>query len=118
MDPFEQKLRKTIEMVAYQDWEFLVGKDGIGLYYLQVRVHGPDVNGGDRIVWTGRKWRVSMHMTASEIVSTALKAVLTAEEHEARERFLYRGRAVFGPHLDVDRLFDVLSDDRATDVRS
>jgi hypothetical protein len=26
-------------------------------------------------------------------------------EHEAREQFKYRGRAVFGPHMDVDELW-------------
>jgi hypothetical protein len=40
-------------------------------------------------------------------VRTALKAVLTAEEHEARERFLFRGRAIFGPNIDVDGLREV-----------
>jgi hypothetical protein len=40
-------------------------------------------------------------MTDAEILGTALKAVLTAEEHEARERFLYLGRAVYGPHMSL-----------------
>jgi hypothetical protein len=40
-------------------------------------------------------------------VQTALKAVLTAEEHEAREQFFYRGGAVFGPHINVDRLWTI-----------
>lgn len=51
-----------------------------------------------------RKWYLSHEATRSEIVQTALKLVLTAVEHEARERFTYRGRPIFGPHFDVDRL--------------
>jgi hypothetical protein len=53
---------------------------------------------------TGRKWYLSPHMTRSEVVLTALKAILTAEEHEARERFRYKGRRIAGPHINVDFL--------------
>jgi hypothetical protein len=56
-------------------------------------------------------------MTRSEVVQTALKAVLSAEEHEARERFLYKGKAVFGPHFDVDVLHSIYGKE-ALDVRA
>lgn len=48
---------------------------------------------------------MTIHNTKTEIVMTALKAVLAAEEHEARERFKYRGEAIFSPHVDVDDLY-------------
>ncbi len=44
-----------------------------------------------------RKWildRVDEH----ELLRTCLAAVLMAEEHEARERFLYAGKRIFHPH--------------------
>ena len=53
-----------------------------------------------------RRWLLSPAMTKSEVVQTALKCVLAAVEHEAREAFTYRGRAIFGPHFDVDVLWD------------
>lgn len=56
-------------------------------------------------------------MTVSELVQTALKAVLTAVEHEVREQFLYRGRAIFNPHCDVEELV-ALCERRALDVRA
>lgn len=46
-------------------------------------------------------------MTESELVLTAFKAALTAEEHECRERFQYRGRRVLNPHVSVRALMDV-----------
>lgn len=58
----------------------------------------------------GRKWLLSNHMTESEVVMTAFKALLTAEEHEARERFTYRARRIFGPHINVNRLVEVCDD--------
>ena len=51
-----------------------------------------------------RKWYVSRECTPSQVVQTALKCVLASVEHEAREAFTYRGRPIFGPHFDVDRL--------------
>jgi hypothetical protein len=32
---------------------------------------------------------------------------MTAEEHETREVFRYRGRAIFGPHLSVEALWEI-----------
>ncbi len=54
--------------------------------------------------WRGRKWLLSQHMTEGEVVQTALMACLAAEEHEAREAFRYKGKALFGPHLAVEAL--------------
>ena len=114
MDPFEGKLRAVLADLVYKDWSFRIEKDGIGLWFMQVQVKGPDATTGDAIEWSGRKWRMSMHMTTSEIVQTALKAVLTAEEHETRERFQYKGRAIFGPHLNVEMLWHLANE---TEVR-
>lgn len=115
MDPFEKRLRETLVNIAYKEWTFRIEKDGIGLWFLQVVVNGPCAATNEAITWSGRKWRMSMHMTTSEVVSTALKAVLAAEEHEARERFLYKGRAIFGPHLNVEHLWRIAGE---TEVRS
>lgn len=54
--------------------------------------------------WKGRKWYVSSHATDAEVIATAFKAVVTAEEHETREKFLYKGKAIYGPHLSLDAL--------------
>ena len=54
--------------------------------------------------WSGRKWLLQRHMTNSEVVQTAFKAILTALEHEARELFTYRGVPVMMGHYDVEQL--------------
>jgi hypothetical protein len=56
-------------------------------------------------------------MTTSEIVQTAFKAVMTSQEHIAREFFTYRGKQVFGPHFDVEKLADLCESRRHLDVR-
>lgn len=98
------KVREILDQVSYKDWAFEIGQGGPGDFWLQVVFAAVDPETGGPQRQTGRKWRLSRFMTRSEIVQTALKAVLTAEEHEAREQFLYRGLAVFGPHIDVDAL--------------
>lgn len=118
MDPFETLLRSTIADLDYKGWQFHVDKDGIGLWFMQVRFVAAHSVTKETITCTGRKWRLSMHMTRSEIVQTALKAVLTAEEHEARERFLFRGRAIFGPHLGVVALWKLAGDANNQERRS
>lgn len=105
-------MRAVLAQVAYKGWEFRIEEirpcllSGAGCRmsgqsaYLQVRFEAE----GEQ--WSGRKWLLSQHMTESELVQTALKAVLTAEEHEARERFTYKERAVFGPHLHLEALIE------------
>jgi hypothetical protein len=91
------EIHSILSEITYKDWGFYVSMDPRDCW-LQVQFNA------DGEMWNGRKWRLSPHMTKSEIVQTALKAVLTAEEHEAREKFLYKGKAIFGPHLDVEAL--------------
>lgn len=77
--------------------------------YLQVTMVTRDTQTGKPLAVSGRKWHLSPFMTDSEIVATAFKAFLTAEEHECREHFMFRGRPVFGPHLNVSDLVDAIS---------
>lgn len=96
---------EILKDIDYRNWTFDVRKDG-NRAYLQVRFLALDVVNGGVKYEVGRKWFLSDHMTRSEVVQTALKAVLTAEEHEVRENFLYNGKRIFGPHIDVDALWE------------
>ena len=89
---------EIVKQVEYKDWVFNLTMDG-PRPILQVNF----LDGITR--QAGRKWFLSRHMTKGELIQTCLKAVLAAEEHEARERFKYKGRAVFGPHISIDALY-------------
>lgn len=104
-----EDIREILARVRYRDWTFHVTEVCGTTVFLQIRFHAPDAHYVDvnHSPWSGRKWLLSAHMTTSEIVQTALKAVLTAEEHEAREHFIYDGQAIFGPHVDVDALWSL-----------
>lgn len=100
------QFRELLSKVKYKDWQFTVGEDG-DRPYLQLKFAACDSKTGEETHWSARKWFLSPHMTPSEVIQTAFKAVLTAEEHEAREQFQYRCRAIFGPHFNVDKLWEV-----------
>jgi hypothetical protein len=80
-------------------------------FYLQGRYMEADIVTGDETDQHTRKWRLSEHMTPSELVQTAFKCYLTSMEHRAREHFKYRGKRIFGPHFDVDALHEICRDE-------
>ena len=97
-----------LENVRYKDWNFVVDMDG-ERPFLQVTFMAPDATASaglanPYVLQKSRKWMLSPYMTKSEVIQTAFKAVMTAEEHEIRETFTYRNKCIFGPHFNVDAL--------------
>ena len=97
--------------IAYLDWKFLLKYDG-NRPYLQLEFIAPDSLGGPAGSWRSRKWFLSYHMTKTEFVRTAWKAVKTAVEHEAAESFTFKGERVYGPHMDVEALVEACRNGR------
>jgi hypothetical protein len=113
------KFQEVLDKVEYAPWVIELHLDG-ARFYLQVHAKDEVCNTtGEKISWKGRKWFLSPHMTTTEIVLTAFGAVKMATAHELREKFKYRGAAVFGPHLSVDAVADLMLADanQADDVR-
>lgn len=98
-------------------WQLRCHESSAGTIYLQAHFIGTDPQTHVVGVQGGRKWHLSPHMTEGEVVQTALMAVLAAEEHEAREFFTYRGRAIFGPHFSLQKLV-AICDAGATEHRA
>ena len=95
--------------IRYKDWDMNVHMDG-ERPYLQVgfwEYNSPESQA--KVYQKGRKWTLSPYMTKSEVIQTAFKAILTAEEHEVREKFTYKGKTIFGPHFHVDVLAEACS---------
>lgn len=63
-------------------------------------------DGGEELQTT-REWLVTPEQIKGQIVQTAFKCILTSKEHSTRENSHYRGKAIFGPHFDVDRLHEI-----------
>lgn len=99
----KRKLNEVVSRISYKDWSFILAEKH-NVPFLQVSFRALDATTGLSSIQYGRRWMLSSEMSASEIVQTALMAVLAAEEHEAREEFIYRGARVFQPHIDVDAI--------------
>jgi hypothetical protein len=103
--------KTVISECSFQDYEFQVQESPTtGAVYLQARYNEPDTVTGNVEIQYTRRWFLSPEMSRSEIVSTAFKCVLTSMEHRTREWFLYKNRAVYQPHYDVDSLWEICED--------
>jgi hypothetical protein len=110
------RLQDVIDRCAYPGFRYLIEPNG-NRFVLRVEFAANDVATGVPTVWKGRKWTLSPHMTDGEIVQTAWLATMTAIEHEARERFTYRGVSVFDPHYDIEKLVELRRAPDAIKVR-
>lgn len=112
VDPLEETERAILDVLAgvtYKNWRCKLHRDPqrAGALYLQWSFTSECCKTGVKGPQFSRKWYLSQWMTESEIVQTAFKAALTAEEHECREFFKYLGHRVFNPHIHVRALMDV-----------
>lgn len=108
MDPVDRAMRSVVmQDLELTRFQFHIGLDP-GAPYLQVVFQARNTcrPGVLPVEQRGRKWRLSEHMTPSEVVRTQFMAVMAVIEHETRELFLYRGAAIFGPHIDIEALLD------------
>lgn len=97
-----EKLRAILDGVEFKSGGFSV-EEFDGGFLIQLWCEEQDVESGERRLYSGRKWHIEASATESEIVRTAFKAVMTWQEHETREGFVYRGSRPFNPHFDVRR---------------
>ena len=111
-----RNFHRWLQPVQYEDWRFNVCLDDIRPY-LQISADAVCSNSGKMHTWKSRKWFLSPHMTRSEVVQTAFKAVMTAVEHEARELFRYKGYAIYSPHYNVERLVALHQSGDAKEIR-
>jgi len=103
-----ETIRQLIDDVSFNNWQFLVRLDDTRPY-LQIKFQAPCNMTGEFQDQLSRKWILSFHMTDDEIVATALKATLTAAEHEIREQFKWKDQPIFRPHYNIYELHELSS---------
>lgn len=105
-----KRFRELVDSIDYKDgYELLLErdqKDENGRFYIQVQCHRVDCIDGRLGLGRGGKAYLSEHMSDGEIVRKAFGLFVAYEEHECREFFQYRGRSIFGPHIDPDALWE------------
>lgn len=97
------RILKDIKFLEYT-WEVREAHGGVIVIgkYLE-----PDIYSHEISEQATRKWLISPYMTRSEIVQTIFKLCATSMEHRLREHFTYKGARIFGPHFDVDDLWNL-----------
>ena len=99
------KAKEILAECLFPDYTFKVETSShTGAVYLQATYLEADTVTGKVEEQLTRRWFLSPNMGRSEIVGTAFKCIITSMEHRTREWFLYRGRAIYQPHYDVDAL--------------
>jgi hypothetical protein len=108
---FQQRVQSIVDDVALpENYRVIFERDKKnpdGRFYLQIACQRPDTFTGVMGEGRGGKKYLTEHVSKSEVVGTLMGLYLAYVEHEARETFLYKGRRVFGPHIDVDALWEV-----------
>lgn len=132
---------KALREVEYRNWDYGI-YGAIDYEYLQITFETTESDGTYKSLWCEinlghvhndrcysdmpkykkvkqycRKWRLENRFTVSDIIRTAWLATSAAEEHEARERFKYKGKSIFGPHFDVDALVEIAKSKENLDLR-
>jgi len=75
--------------------------------YLQLFYFAPDTKTGGTDMWKSRKWILSEHMIADEVIKTAYAAVKMAVEHEVMEGFKVDGTTLFNPHTNFEEILKI-----------
>lgn len=105
------KFNDVREEISYKDGYRLIlsrdKQDPTGRYYFQVECDRPDSSTGEMGVGRGGKAYLSPHMTVSELTRVAFGLFKAYEEHECREFFNWKNRAIFGPHVSSEALWEV-----------
>jgi len=104
------ELEKIVEDVKYKDWKFNL-EDRMDCFLLKVTFMAPDLHTSKEELQHCRKWFISTHACRAEVVRTAYKAVLAAEQHEVDENFQYKGINIHSPHADPEALAYVFARD-------
>lgn len=101
-------LQALLENVRHKNHRFeILTKSNLDGYLLQTKFVATCMKTKKEEIQHSRKWYISPYATQSEVIQTAFKAVLTAEEHEVRENFTYKGRPIFAPHYNVEKLAEL-----------
>lgn len=100
-------VQEILRNISYKDWEIVFKWTPFSEehdWWIQVRFMDTDITApelGPQWQYC-RKWKLSQFMSETEVVRTAWKAILAAEEHETAEKFTYRGYRIYDPHFDVN----------------
>lgn len=100
------QMEKIIGRLEFKGLDFNVEQAEAG-FFVWVSCKEECAYSKEDTIQMGRKWFVPDDTKRSEVVQTIFKAVMTWQEHEAREFFKYEGHRIYGPHFKVNELVEL-----------
>lgn len=105
---FRERVDSVVSTIGYKDgYRLVVDQDEHDRVTLQVEVYRPDTFTGEMGYGYGGLAYLHPKQTKGDIIRVALGLFMAYETHEVREWFTYRGKRIYGPHLDPDALFEI-----------
>lgn len=104
------EIKQILENITYKRGWKIAFHTSEAKPFIQVEFMGEDESTGMLDLQKGRKWYLSLHMTTTEIVYTALKAIQAAEDHETREFFKYKNVRIANPHFSVEDIVQMVNE--------
>lgn len=98
-----EDIQTILENIKFRNFKFVAERAHTG-FHLQLCAEEMNTSTNASSLMYGRKWFFSERASKNDIVRTAFKAVVTWQEHEARELFQYQNVSVFSPHFSLDNL--------------
>lgn len=96
-------LQPRVIVVCQQDKSIPNGR----LYIQVIAPERLNVDNGAYGEGKGGKMYLSPHAIESEVVQAAFGLIKGYYEHEVREGFTYKGKRVFGPHIDINAYMEI-----------
>lgn len=109
---FYDQMQEIIDDTEYrgargQKYTYELSQDVDGDVFVTLVVTRPETFSGE--ISDGRTWRrqLTTAMSESQIVKLLFGMGKDYDEHECREGFTYKGRRVFGPHIDIAQMWAI-----------
>lgn len=102
-------VREILDDVECGDFRFRLTENEHGMF-LQAELWRENVNTGEWEWGRGGKSYISPYSAENELIQRALGSCLAFVEHEVREHFKWRGRAIYNPHIDHKKQWEIAND--------
>lgn len=76
-------------------------------WYLQAFLERKDIVTGNVGQGHGARYLIDSDISESAITRRLLRAALDYAEHEVRESFTWAGKRIYGPHIEIESLWNV-----------
>lgn len=107
IDPIKERLEAIVaDIELAEDFSVIISYDD-GKLYFQIANWCKDTFTGEMGMQYGSKAYLDPDASDSELIQTVFGLYKGYWEHEARETFKWRKRRVFGPHMDVNAIWEV-----------